>query len=465
MKNLVLIIQLLFCTYIFGQVKTLEEQKVRNFTVVKLKSSIFNNQERTLKIALPKNYDAKKKYPVIYTLDGSSLFEQTLGYVDILSKTTIEDNEDFGTNVIPQCIIVSLFHNNRGYETEPNFKGIQYLEGAEKLKNFLIREVYPYVNKNYNTSGFNVIIGHSNTSHFVTSLLFQENNPFENIIALSLVESVPNFNEIIIDKLNSGFNGNFFLGYGIRDNQFSKFAKLIKSSISKENIRVNEYNANHVDLPASALLDGIKFQFRKYKKFDDFLKISKTSDFNPKSYFDAYQQKMKQNYGINTTINLDDFDYLLTETIQTKNRNAFEKLVAFDQKRNNFTYMPIVMFHNRKDVGDIEGAKKIAYKILASKDFEVHRFLLGQLDIFSNFFIHDLQSPSEAISFLEKGKKNFKKFRLEFSYFIAKTAIEKNINKKVARKNLNFCVKNFKKNRYFSEKDLELLKNELNQLD
>lgn len=446
----------------FSQVTTIASQKVRKFTIVKMNSTFFKGQERIVKIALPENYDAKKKYPVIYTLDGYSLFEQTLNYVDILSKTTIEDGEDYGTNVIPQCILVSLFHNDRGYETVPNFKEIHYLEGPEKLKNFLISEVHPYINSNYNTAGFNAIIGHSNTSHFVTSLLFQEKNPFENIIALSLVESVPNFNEIIIKKLNSDFNGNFFLGYGIRDNQFSKFAKMIKSSIAKDNIKVNKYNANHSDLPATALLDGIKFMFRKYKKFDDFLEISKKEAFNPKSYFDDYQQKMKQIYGINTTINLDDFDYLLTEIVNSKNKNAFEKLVAFDEERNHFKYMPIVMFHNRKGVGDLAGAKKIAYEMLANKEYKVHRFLLAQLDNFSSFFIDDLQSPTTAISFLEKGKKRYKEHHLEFSYFIAKTAIEEKIDLKIGKKNLNYCIKKYKKNRYFSKKDLEVLQNKLN---
>ncbi|PQJ80105.1 alpha/beta hydrolase [Polaribacter porphyrae] len=457
MKYKIALFALLISQINFGQITKTETQKIRKFSIIKMKSSSFGNQERTLKIALPENYDAKKKYPVIYTLDGYSLFEPTLNYVDVLSKTNDKDVENSGENVIPQCIIVSIIHTNRGFETEPNFNGMEYLEGPEKLKNFLISEVYPYINSTYNTSGFNAIIGHSNTSHFVTSLLFQEKNPFKNIIALSLVESVPNYNEIIIKKLKSAFNVSYFLGYGVRDNQFSKMAKQIQSSVSKDNIEVKKYNANHADLPTTALLDGIKFLFRAYKKFDDFTEISKQENFSPTSYFNNYQQKMKQIYGINTTINADDFDYLLVETINSKNKKAFEKLVKFDEKRNNLTYMPIVMFHDRKDLGDVIEAKKIAYEMLESKDFQVYRFLLGQLDNFSNFFINDLESAEEAISFLEQGKKNFKKYRLEFSYFIAKTAIETNTTLKKGIKNLKYCVKNYKKNRYFSQKELELL--------
>ncbi|WP_397444769.1 alpha/beta hydrolase [Polaribacter sp. R77954] len=462
MKNKLTLIALLLSLISIGQVKITEQQKTRKFMLVKMNSSSFDGQERTLKIALPNNYTVQKKYPVIYTLDGFTLFEQTLNYVDVLSKTSFQDGDDSGTNVIPECIIVSIFHENRSYETEPNFDGMDYLAGPQKLKNFLISEVYPYVTKNYSTSGFNVIIGHSNTAHFVTSLLFQNQNPFQNIIALSLVESVPNFNEIIIKKLNSDFDGNYFLGYGTRDNQFSKMAKNIESSIFKENIQVKEYNANHSDLPAAALLDAIKFQFRNYKKFDRFNEISKKENFNPKIYFDDYQVKMHEIYGINTSVNADDFDYLLTETINSKNKSAFEKLVAFDEKRNNFKYMPIVMFHNRKDVGDLIGAQKIAFQMIASTDFEEYRFLVAQLDIFSAFFIHDLKNPQEAISFLEKGKKNFKKYRLAFSYYIAKTAIEQKIQLKKAKKNLKYCLQNFKKNRYFSKKDLETLQNTLN---
>ena len=76
----------------------------------KLTSQYFNN-ERTIKISLPTDFDNTKKYPVIYTLDGFGLFEITSSYSKFLM--------DY--DVIPKAIVVSIFHNNRNYETSPNY--------------------------------------------------------------------------------------------------------------------------------------------------------------------------------------------------------------------------------------------------------------------------------------------------------------------------------------------------------
>jgi len=133
-------------------------------------------------------------------------------------------------------------------------------------------------------------------------------------------------------------------------------------------------------------------------------------------------------------------------------------LVEYDEEKNNFTYQPIILFHYRKDLEDNLEAKKIAYQMIESNDKNVSRFLLAQLNTFSDFFIKNINSPKEAIQFLETGKEKFPENQLEFSYFIAKTSIENNFEKSKGKSNLKYCVKNYKPNRYFTELDLETLK-------
>lgn len=183
---------LLITSFAFGQTKSEIEISSLQYNTVELKSDYFPKEKRTIKIFLPKGYDTVIKYPVIYTLDGYSLFDLTAKYVEQLSKLTIENEYDVATDAIPKVIVVGIYHNNRNIETTPNFSKYSngdetiYLEGSKKLKNFIFKEVIPYINSKYNTSGYNSIIGHSNTAHFVMCLPFQKNNPFNGIISLSL---------------------------------------------------------------------------------------------------------------------------------------------------------------------------------------------------------------------------------------------------------------------------------------
>ena len=47
--------------------------------------SKFLDEERTIYVGLPANYDEQKKYPVVYVLDGDYLFQSTLGLIQFNS--------------------------------------------------------------------------------------------------------------------------------------------------------------------------------------------------------------------------------------------------------------------------------------------------------------------------------------------------------------------------------------------
>ncbi len=451
---------LLMSTLAYGQTESSFEEHKTNYTVIKLHSEYFPDEKRIIKISLPHNYDKTKKYPVIYTLDGYSLFEMVASYTHILGKQTIEeDGYDYGTNVIPPSIVVGIFHNDRNLETEPNFDGLNYLEIPKNLKNFVVSEVVPYLNSNYGTSGYNSIIGHSNTAYFTTNLLFQKDNPFQSIIALSLTEGSTEFYKKLTETLNSKVDGSFFLGYGLKDNEFNWIAKKTEANVSNKNVLVKKYNSNHSDLPASSLIDAIKHLFNDYRNFNDFNELSTNTDFEIDEYIIKYEVKIKNKYGIKTQILEDDYASLLVETVKNKNIDAFNMLVEYDEKKNNFEYPPIILFHYRKDLGDNLEAKKIAYQILESNDENVYKFLVNkQINSFTDFFVKNLNSPKEALQFLNKGKKKYPEHRLEFSYFIAKTSIENNSELSKGKSNLRFCINNYKKNWYFTELDLNTLK-------
>jgi len=342
------------------------------YIAIELNSTYFTDQKRKIKIVLPDNYSQLKKYPVIYTLDGNSLFDLTSNYVAQLSKLTIENNYDYATDVIPQSIVVGIYHNDRNYETTPNFSQYSggdetiYTEGSEKLKKFLFEEVIPYVDANYTTSGYNSIIGHSNTAHFVMCLPFQENNPFSGIVSLSL--------------------------------------------------------------------SGESKQFKK--KIESFLSNN--------DYLELYSRKNKNFYGISTKLKEDDFYSLIEMSIISKNENALNQLIEYNEKVNGYQTQTHMMFVYNKDIGSLEKAEFYARKMLNSKDDFENRILNANLQLYYNFYAHDLKDIEKTIDFFEKGKTNFKKNKLEYSYFIAKASIESNTRKKLGKNSLDYCFKNYK---------------------
>jgi predicted alpha/beta superfamily hydrolase len=321
MKSIVSLIGILLITpMIHGQLESSVEEHKTTYTVIKLDSEYFPNEKRTIKIALPEGYDQTKTYPVVYTLDGYTLFDMVATYTRILGNQMIEEDYDYGTNVIPPAIVVGIFHNNRSLETEPNFEGLEFLEQPNNLKNHIISEVVPYIDLNYSTSGYNSIIGHSNTAYFNTNLLFEESIPFKSIVALSLTEGSAEYYKSLREKLISKVDGNFFLGYGLKDNDFNWIAKEIETNVSNKNVLVKKYNSNHGDLPASSLLDALKYLFKEYRNFSDFNELSGNANFQIGEYLNAYEVKIKTRYGVETQILEDDYASLLVETSLAPNK-------------------------------------------------------------------------------------------------------------------------------------------------
>jgi len=450
----------------YTQVNSFTEEVKTKYTVVQLDSEFFHDQKRTIKVALPEQYDSSKEYPVIYTLDGNSLFYITTSYVTQLSKLTVDDDGfDYGSDAIPQSIVVGIFHNDRGYETQPNFSLKEnidesiFLEGPEKLKNFLFHEVVPYIDSAYNTSGYNAIIGHSNTAHFVMCLPFQNGNPFKGIISISLAGGTKRFKDQIKSYLEKNETAPIFLGYGTKDLGFNELAKSLKGEVTNKNLEIHAYNGNHNEMPVLALTDGIKHLFYKYRNVDDFIEASLKKDFNIADYLDQYQQKNREAYGINTEMKEDDFYTLLDLSIKNKNRRVMNQILEYDSKANGFEQQTHMMFIYNKQISDYEKAEGYATQMLNSNDEFENRILKANLNHYYEFFIDDLADVEKGLHFFEEGKKRFKDKQLEFSYFIAKISIEQDYQKLKGYSDLKYCMKNYKENNYFNEVDLEGLKN------
>jgi predicted alpha/beta superfamily hydrolase len=97
---------------------------------------------------------ANKRYPVVYVLDGDAHFLSTLGIIQQLSQAN-------GNTILPEMIVVGIENTNRLRDLTPSLVTADNNAKVNPFENFLERELLPYVDKNYNTAPYRILVGHS----------------------------------------------------------------------------------------------------------------------------------------------------------------------------------------------------------------------------------------------------------------------------------------------------------------
>ena len=146
---------------------------------VKIKSEVLG-QEREIIIHLPKNYDAKakKRYPVMYALDGSSLSKPIAAKIEDVS----------GGGFVPETIVVGIPNmtaENRQRDLLPPYMKAELeienspLGRADKFLTFIETELMPYIKSNYKISNLKAISGYSRGGVFVLYSLLAKLDLFQ----------------------------------------------------------------------------------------------------------------------------------------------------------------------------------------------------------------------------------------------------------------------------------------------
>ncbi|QIE60473.1 alpha/beta hydrolase [Rasiella rasia] len=181
---------LLFFLLIVGVVcsQNSTSSKAIPFTIgetVSVQSEILQ-ENRTLNIYLPRGYDeSKKKYPIIYLLDGSADedFIHIAGLVQFGSFSWI--------NMLPESIVVGISNIDRKRDfTFPSTVKLDQEEfptsgGSEKFIQFLERELQPFIASRYKVSEEKTIIGQSLGGLLAAEILLKKPSLFNNYIIVS----------------------------------------------------------------------------------------------------------------------------------------------------------------------------------------------------------------------------------------------------------------------------------------
>ncbi|MDR0687844.1 MAG: alpha/beta hydrolase [Prevotellaceae bacterium] len=146
-------------------------------------------EERTYWVHLPNSYadSARKRYPVIYLLDGDLFFH---------AMVAVHRSYSGGRQpAMPECIIVGILNTDRTRDLTPSksaFRrdGKRYAEdrevggGSELFTAYLGGELRPKVEKKYRAGGGSIIVGHSFGGLFALSVLLRHPELFDVYVAL-----------------------------------------------------------------------------------------------------------------------------------------------------------------------------------------------------------------------------------------------------------------------------------------
>ena len=161
---------LLFCVlFYFGLNAQITKEIFESFKL---------QERRDVSYYFPEKYDKENKHPLIVVLDADYLFEQVVATAKYYSRF----------HGMPESIIVGIHQSKESIRLDDcAFDRVTGLpaEKGNKFFEFLGMEIIPYLDLNYNTAPFKMVVGYDITANFENYWLFKENSLFNAYINIS----------------------------------------------------------------------------------------------------------------------------------------------------------------------------------------------------------------------------------------------------------------------------------------
>lgn len=345
------------------------------FEIAEIESSILI-QKRKIYVSLPENYNTDTQYPVIYVTDAN-----ILNTFEIVAQT-IRQQANFKN--FPECIIVGIYIDisNRNKELD-----IEYGENGKKFKDYIFKEVVPFIDQYYSTGSFKAIYGHSDGAEYNHYLMFEKDNPFDAIINISEnLGGMKNENtEQTKKKFVTFLNTNnrpikYFVASAEYDDPLRypsgiEIEKIIRTH-SNKNVEFQHkvYRSSHEDLIAYSVLDAFQFIFSDYQDYGLFASSLNSKDFNYRNLKEKYLGQ-NETY-IKPYIENDISSAVIGEIIrQSKKTDILHQY--FDNEDEYFEkynlYTRAILFY---EIGDLNTALYYLEKMVKENDLRSTRQLI-----------------------------------------------------------------------------------------
>lgn len=236
-------------------------------------------ESRRIQIYTPAHFIASKSYPVIYVFDGDGHAGHAASVAKFLSFA----------NKIPPVIVVGISNVDRVRDFTPHHSLIgldgsidsirfKNTGGGDKFLLFITTEVVPYVEKNYKTLPYRVLLGHSLGGLFALHAFKTEQSLFQAAILISpafyggnkkVLHSFPKYlqnNKSQSNKLFVTIGNEPRLQNGV--DTLNIYLRESSSSIKWKYQRYEE--ENHHSVPFISWYDGLTFIFEDWALIKSF---------------------------------------------------------------------------------------------------------------------------------------------------------------------------------------------------
>jgi len=295
MKRIVTIFAFLLC---FGAEAQVTQEIFESFKL---------QERRDVRYYFPEEMDETKKHPLIVVLDAEYLFDQVVATAQFYSEF----------HGMPEMIIVGINQLEKSVRLDdcafeedtglPSEKGKQFFE-------FLGMEIIPYLDLNYNTAPFKMIIGYDITANFENYWLFKGNSLFNAYVSISPTLA-PEMENRVPARL-AELNQQLFYQLIVEDEK-SKYIPRIKEmdkaikAISKESLRYyfDEYEgADHISIAAYGIGRAFDNIFKMFKPISpkEYKEDILTSEEPVYQYLQNKYESIQNLFGLTKRVELND---------------------------------------------------------------------------------------------------------------------------------------------------------------
>lgn len=241
-----------------------------NYAYTEKKDSLFSEtlqEKRPLFIYLPEGYDKEDvRYPVIYILDGETRCTHGVPTIRFISAE----------GLMPKAIVVGIPNTNRERDFLPGRdKNPPTGDGANNFLQFITKDLFSYIEKQYKADSYRILVGHSYGGLFAMHALLTQPDAFEAFIMIDpsfwfgsrmMVKNAGDF----LAKRQS-FPKSVYIS-GIEGRNWHGMANDAMDSVLKASApkdmrwkAVPYANENHGSVTFKTIYDGLRFVFSDYR--------------------------------------------------------------------------------------------------------------------------------------------------------------------------------------------------------
>ncbi|MGC4039214.1 MAG: alpha/beta hydrolase-fold protein [Flavobacterium sp.] len=257
------------CLFISGIIYGQESYSICIGKTETLNSAILG-EKREIWIHVPESYTySKNRYPVVYLLDGDVHFNSVVAMTEFLNNSS---------NLIPEMIVVGIVNTDRTRDLTPTHmdEALPYLSreaaktsgGGNAFFNFMEKELIPYIDKNYPTAPYKMLIGHSLGG--LTAIEGILNHTYLFNAYVSLDPSLWWNSRELVNQMKTTLGNKKFEGISL----YLACANTLENGVAFSNVRKDTSKQNeHIralldanDLFNNAKKNGLKYGFKYYSE-------------------------------------------------------------------------------------------------------------------------------------------------------------------------------------------------------